>query len=88
MLMKKKFVIVLVLIAIDSFLLCTRIFGNKKSEELNRNIEEKEQLIIDNDLKISSLQATIAEAEKNNDNVEKEYKVWVHQNEKLENILH
>ena len=50
--------------------------------------EEKKLMVEDIDSKIESLQKTIDEVVIDNINVEKEYKVWIHQNEKLENILH
>ena len=85
--MKKKLLVIVVLFVIGCFLFCMKIYVNNKLEEINSNIKEKEQLIMDNDSTINHLQASIEDAAKNNENIEKEYKVWVRQNEKLVDIL-
>lgn len=80
--------VIISLLTINIFLLCIFLFTNNKTKKLNKNIEEKKLMVEDIDSKIESLQKTIDEVVIDNINVEKEYKVWIHQNEKLENILH
>lgn len=86
--MKKATKFIITLLVIGAFLFGLRIISNNKIKLLDEDIFEKESLIENNDLQITDLSSKKDELIKKNELVEKEYKVWIHQNEKLENILH
>lgn len=86
--MKKATKFIITLLVIGAFLFGLRIISINKIKLLDEDIFEKESLIENNDLQITDLSSKKDELVKNYELVEKEYKVWIHQNEKLENILH
>ena len=86
--MKKATKFIITLLVIGAFLFGLRIISINKIKLLDEDIFEKESLIENNDLQITDLSSKKDELVKNYELVKKEYKVWIHQNEKLENILH
>lgn len=85
--MRKNKRIILLLILTSIFLLCIIISLDNKNNRINHEIVEKEALIERNDSKINTLTLEIEDASNKSEYLKKEYKVWVHQLEKLENIL-
>ena len=56
-------------------------------EEINNNINHLNKQISNNKNTIDEIQNSIEEYKNNNALLNKEYEVWVHQNQKLEKIL-
>lgn len=84
---KLKTVIVILLLA-NMFLFANNLVIKNKIKSTDISIDEKKIQIDNNKSQIESLVSNKEKVEIENELVEKEYEVWIHQNEKLENLLH
>lgn len=84
---KLKTVIVILLLA-NMFLFANNLVIKNKIKSTDISIDEKKIQIDNNKSQIGSLVSNKEKVEIENELVEKEYEVWIHQNEKLENLLH
>ena len=75
------------MIVINVLLIVSNFYVNNKIEYTNEIITQKNQQIEYNKQQINQLESSIQQAKANSELVEKEYNVWVHQNEKLQDIL-
>lgn len=85
--MNKKRILIILLLIINVFLIFAKTTIDKKALNSNLEYENKNVEIHDNDLHINELKENIEKASKENELIEKEYKVWIHQNEILTDIL-
>lgn len=86
--MKKIRIISLIIILFVNIFLITQKYSlNNKINNIDEEIKQKQEQINDNKSQIDLLTTAKQEAMQNSELIEKEYKVWIHQNEKLEDIL-
>lgn len=86
--MKKiGFTSIVLLILIDIFFIIGNVDKNNRIEKLEEEIKQKQIQIVENNSQIELLSTTKEKAMEDSELIDKEYKVWVHQNEKLQDIL-
>lgn len=78
---------IILLILIDIFFIIGNVDKNNRIEKLEEEIKQKQIQIVENNSQIELLSTTKEKAMKDSELIDKEYKVWVHQNEKLQDIL-
>lgn len=69
------------------FFIIGNVDKNNRIEKLEEEIKQKQIQIVENNSQIELLSTTKEKAMKDSELIDKEYKVWVHQNEKLQDIL-
>lgn len=86
--MKKiRIISLIIFLTVNIFLITQKYSLNNKINNIEEEINQKQEQINDNKSQIDLLTITKQEAMQNSELIEKEYKVWIHQNEKLEDIL-
>lgn len=80
--------VIIVVLIVDAFLFASKIYLDKQIKQLDQTINEKEILIDNNNTQVDLLSSSIDSAIEDSELVQKEYEVWIHQNEKLEKLLH